>query len=162
MTTCDDIRAEFIKQGEVMFKKLLSAFVLTGVLVVSGCASVPMAGQAADMQAKSFTPSADKATVYIYRNENFGAAIKMPVLIDNMSVGDTAAKTYIEKQLPPGRHTITSKTEKDSSVTIDMLAGQIYYVWQEVKMGMWAAGSALHVVDASKGQAGVRESKLIN
>jgi len=144
-----------------MFKKLMSAFVLTGVLVVSGCASVPMANQGADAQAKSFTTPADKATVYIYRNENFGAAIKMPVLIDNVSVGDTAAKTYIEKQLPPGTHTITSKTEKDSSVSIDMLAGQIYYVWQEVKMGVWAAGSALHVVDASKGQAGVRESKLI-
>lgn len=144
-----------------MFKKLLSACVLTGVLVVSGCASVPMASQSADAQAKSFTPSADKATVYIYRNEEFGAAIKMPVLIDNMSVGDTAAKTYIEKQLPPGTHTITSKAEKDSTVTIDMLAGQIYFVWQEVKMGMWAAGSALHVVDANKGQAGVRESKLI-
>ena len=62
-----------------MFKKLMSAFVLTGVLVVSGCASVPMANQGADAQAKSFTTSADKATVYIYRNENFGAAIKMPV-----------------------------------------------------------------------------------
>ena len=144
-----------------MLKKLLSAFVLAGVLIVSGCASVPMANQSADAQAKSFTPSADKATVYIYRNENFGAAIKMPVLIDNMSVGDTAAKTYIVKQLPPGSHTITSKTEKDSSVSIDMVAGQIYYVWQEVKMGMWAAGSALHVVDDKKGQDGVRESKLI-
>ncbi len=28
-------------------------------------------------------------------------------------------------------------------------------------MGMWAARSALHVVDAKKGQAGVRDSKLI-
>lgn len=144
-----------------MFRKLLSACALTGVLLVSGCASVPMAAQSADTQAKTFTPAANQATVYIYRNEDFGAAVKMPVLIDNMSVGDTAAKTYIEKQLPPGTHTITSKTEKDSSVTINMLAGQVYYVWQEVKMGMWAAGSALHIVDAEKGQAGVRESKLI-
>lgn len=155
------IQEDFINQGEVMFKQLFSAALLTGVLFVSGCASVPMAAQGADTQAKSFAPSADKATVYIYRNENFGAAIKMPVLIDNVSVGDTAAKTYIEKQLDPGAHTITSKTEKDSSVSIDMLAGQIYYVWQEVKMGMFAAGSALHVVDARKGQDGVRESKLV-
>jgi hypothetical protein len=65
------------------------------------------------------------------------------------------------KQLPPGSHTITSKTEKDSSVTIDMVAGQLYYVWQEVKMGMFAAGSALHVVDEKKGRAGVQESTLI-
>ncbi|MFC5526795.1 DUF2846 domain-containing protein [Rhodanobacter ginsengisoli] len=144
-----------------MFKKILALSALLGVLVMTGCASVPMASKSQDAQAKTFTPAADKATVYIYRNETFGAAIKMPVLIDNVSVGDTASKTYIEKQLPPGPHTVTSKTEKDSSVTIDMLAGQIYYVWQEVKMGMWAAGSALHVVDAKKGEAGVRESTLI-
>lgn len=144
-----------------MFKKLLTTCALVGVLALSGCASVPMADKNADVQAKAFMPASDKATVYIYRNETFGSAIKMPVLIDNVSVGDTASKTYIEKQLAPGQHTITSKTEKDSSVSINMLAGQIYYVWQEVKMGMWAAGSALHVVDAQKGQAGVRESKMI-
>lgn len=144
-----------------MFRKLFTTVALAGVLAVSGCASVPMAAKSADVQAKAFTPAADKATVYIYRNESFGAAVKMPVLIDNASVGDTAAKTYIEKQLAPGQHTITSKAEKDSSVSINMLAGQVYYVWQEVKMGMWAAGSALHVVDAQKGQAGVLDSKLV-
>jgi hypothetical protein len=129
---------------------------------MTGCASVPMADKSVDAQAKQFQPAPDKAKVYIYRNEVMGSAIKMPVLIDNVAVGDTASKTYIEKDLQPGPHTITSKTEKDSSLTIDMLAGKIYYVWQEVKMGMFAARSQLHEVDAGKGQAGVRESKLIN
>jgi PBP1b-binding outer membrane lipoprotein LpoB len=147
--------------GGSMFKKLLAAVVLVGVLVMSGCASVPMASKSADVQAKQFAPAADKATVYIYRNESFGAAIKMPLLIDNVAVGDTASKTYVVKQLAPGSHTITSKTEKDSSITIDMLAGQIYYIWQEVKMGVFAARSELHVVDEQKGHAGVQESTLI-
>jgi hypothetical protein len=43
-----------------------------------------------------------------------------------------------------------------------MIAGKIYYVWQEVKMGMFSARSALHQVDAAKGQKGVEESKLVN
>lgn len=145
-----------------MFRKLIAATALVGVLAMAGCASVPMANQSMDAQAKLFQPAPDKAKVYIYRNEVMGSAIKMPVLIDNMSVGDTASKTFIEKDLAPGSHTITSKTEKDSSLTIDMLAGKIYYIWQEVKMGMFAAGSQLHEVDETKGQAGVRESKLIH
>lgn len=145
-----------------MFRKLITAVAFVGVLSMTGCASVPMADQSADIQAKQFQPAPDKAKVYIYRNEVMGAAIKMPVLIDNVAVGDTASKTYIEKDLQPGPHTITSKTEKDSAITIDMLAGKIYYIWQEVKMGMLAARSQLHEVDATKGQAGVRESKLIN
>jgi len=40
-----------------------------------------------------------------------------------VAVGDTAGKSYIEKQLPPGMHAITSKAEKDS-VTIDMAPGR--------------------------------------
>lgn len=147
--------------GEGMFKKLMATAALAGVLALTGCASVPMANKDADSQAKQFQPAPEKAKVYIYRNESMGAAIKMPVLIDNASVGDTAAKTYIEKDLDPGSHTITSKTEQDSTLALDMLAGKVYYVWQEVKMGMFAARSQLHQVDEAKGQAGVGESKLI-
>ncbi|OZB58657.1 MAG: hypothetical protein B7X39_16280 [Lysobacterales bacterium 14-68-21] len=145
-----------------MFRKLIAFGVLSMALMMSGCASVPMASTSADAQAKAFTPVPDKAVLYIYRNETMGAAIKMPLLVDGVSVGDTAAHTYVRKELSPGQHTITSKTEKDSTLTIDMLAGRIYYVWQEVKMGMFSARSALHQVDAEQGQKGVGESKLIN
>ncbi|HEU4670088.1 MAG TPA: DUF2846 domain-containing protein [Dyella sp.] len=145
-----------------MIRKLIASGVLSMVLLMSGCASVPMASTSADAQARTFMPVPDKAVLYIYRNETMGAAIKMPLLVDGMSVGDTAAHTCVPKELPPGEHTITSKTEKDATLTIDMLAGKICYVWQEVKMGMFAARSALHQVDAEKGQKGVEESKLIH
>ena len=39
--------------------------------------------------------------------------------------------------------------------------GKTYYVWQEVKMGAFAARSALHLVDEQKGEAAVKECKLI-
>jgi hypothetical protein len=54
-----------------------------------------------------------------------------------------------------------SKAENDASVSIDMQAGQTYFVWQEVKMGFVSARSALHVVDEKKGRAGVEQSTLI-
>lgn len=144
-----------------MIRRLLMLVSLGAMLVLSGCASVPMASKSADAQAKLFTPSTDKATVYIYRNESMGAAIKMPLLIDGQSVGDTAAKTYLRKELAPGSHTIVSKTEVDSSLSLDMKAGHTYYVWQEVKMGMFAARSALHEMDESKGRSGVEQCTLI-
>lgn len=145
-----------------MVRKLIASGMLSVALLMTGCASVPMASKSADAQAKTFTPDPGKAVLYVYRNETIGAAIKMPLLVDGESVGDTAAHTYVRKDLSPGQHTITSKTEKDSTLTIDMVAGQIYYVWQEVKMGMFSARSALHQVDAAKGQKGVEESKLVN
>lgn len=134
---------------------------IAAACAISGCASVHKAGQDADARAKMFAPVADKAVVYIYRNEIMGAAIKLPVLVDGVAVGDTGPRSFLEVALPDGAHVITSKGEKDSTLSLNTTAGQVYYVWQEVKMGMWAASSMLHHVDATKGKAGVNESKLL-
>jgi len=142
-------------------KMYLSLAALATAAIVSGCASVPMASADADAAAKTYKVEPGKANVYIYRNENFGAAVKLPVLIDNVAVGDTAANTYLFKQVDPGNHIITSKAEHDSKLSLDAEAGQNYFIWQEVKMGLWAAGSELHLVDEAKGKAGVAECKLV-
>jgi hypothetical protein len=138
------------------------AVCMLAVATLGGCASVPMASTDADAKAKTFVaPPSGQANIYVYRNETFGAAIKMPLLLDNQSIGDTGPHTYAFKQVAPGRHTIISKTENDAHIDLDVQAGNTYYVWQEVKMGAFAARSALHLVDDQKGVAGVKECKLI-
>jgi hypothetical protein len=132
------------------------------IATLGGCASVPMASADADSKAKSFVaPSSGQANLYVYRNETFGAAIKMPLLLDNQSIGDTGPHTYAFRELAPGKHVLVSKTEKDVTLDLDMQAGSTYYVWQEVKMGAFAARSALHIVDEQTGEAGVKQCKLI-
>lgn len=42
-----------------------------------------------------------------------------------------------------------------------MQAGKNYFVWQEVKMGLWMARSALQTVDEATGRKGVAECKRI-
>ncbi len=144
-----------------MKRTIRLGWALAFAIALTGCASVPMAPPEADTQAKQFITAADKANVYIYRNENFGGAIKMPVLIDGMLAGDTGPKTFIFKQLPPGKHTIISKTENDSTLTLEVIGGRNYFVWQEVKMGVWAARSQLQQVDEATGRAAVGECKLV-
>ena len=129
--------------------------------LVSGCASVNKAGRDASTQAKTFSPITDKAVVYIYRDEILGSAIKLPVTVDGIVVGETGPKSFLQLALPPGTHTITTMGEKGSSLSLDAQPGQTYYYWQEVKMGMWAARSMLHKVDTAKGQDGVRECELL-
>jgi PBP1b-binding outer membrane lipoprotein LpoB len=146
---------------KVMIKKVIASAVIVSALIAGGCASVPMASPDADSKAKTFATTPDKSNVYIYRNESMGAAIKMPLLIDGRSVGDTAANTYILQVLEPGKHTVVSKTENDSTLDVTTEAGKNYFIWQEVKMGAFAARSALHQVDEAKGKAGVKECKLI-
>ncbi len=144
-----------------MKKMMLWGLLVSFSIGVTGCASVPMASETADAQAKTFAVPADKANLYIYRNETMGAAVKMPVLVNGQTVGDTASKTYIFRQVPPGRHLITSKTENDSNLEVHAVAGKNHYVWQEVKMGVMSARSKLQEVDEATGRAGVMESKLI-
>lgn len=143
-----------------MFNKLLAAGALAAVVLASGCASVQMASPEMDSAAKSYAVKPGTANVYLYRNEQMGAAIKMPVALNGKMVGDTAAKTYLLLQVPPGRHTLVSKTENDSTLTLDVAAGRNYFVWQEVKMGLMVARSQLQLVDEATGKAGVAECKL--
>lgn len=144
-----------------MLKRLLTVGAVITVLLASGCASVPMASVEQDTAAKSFATKPGRANIYVYRNETMGAAIKMPVALNGKLVGDTASKTYLLLDVAPGSHTVTSKTENDSSVTVNAVAGRNYFLWQEVKMGLMAARSNLQQVDEATGKAGVQECKLI-
>ena len=144
-----------------MVRKALALSALAVLVFASGCASVQMASPEQDTVAKSFAVKPGKANIYVYRNETFGAAIKMPVALDGKLVGDTASKTYVFIEVDPGPHTVVSKTENDSSVTLNTVTGRNYFLWQEVKMGLMAARSNLQEVDEPTGKAGVAECKLV-
>lgn len=95
-----------------------------------------MASPEMDTSAKSYAVKPKKANIYVYRNEVFGAAVKLGVLLDGRAVGDTASKTFLLLGVDPGSHTIVSKSENDATLKVDAVAGRNYFVWQEVKMGL--------------------------
>ena len=137
----------------------LAAAAFLGLL--SACASVPMASLEEDTSAKQFQVSADQSRIYVYRNENFGGAIKIPVTLDGKMMGQTAAKTYFMWNVAPGAHTVSCVGENTTALDVNARPGTSHFIWQEMKMGMWTAGCALHEVDAAKGREAVMETKLI-
>ena len=139
-------------------KNLLIAAALASSLF--GCASVPMGDAKQDAALKTFSIPADKAGIYVYRNESFGAAVKMDVELDGKPIGQTAANTYLYKEVSPGKHTVSSKAENTDTVEIDAKPGSLNYVWQEVKMGLLYARTKLHLVSEADGKKGVLETKL--
>jgi hypothetical protein len=145
-----------------MFKRLcVLGSIVAATALSTGCASVQMASADRDASAKTFAVGQEKANIYVYRNESMGAAVKMPVALNGKLVGDTASKTYMRLEVPPGNHTLVSKTENDSVLAVNAEAGKNYFVWQEVKMGMFTARSSLQLVDESTGKSAVQECKLI-
>ena len=144
----------------MQFKRTLIALSFASLLVMAGCASVPMGDPQRDAALKTFNPPQDKAAVYVYRNESIGAAVKMDVSLDGKPIGKTGAKTYLYEEVAPGHHQLVSEAENNSTLDFDVVAGKAYYVWQEVKMGVMYARNKLQLVDDQTGQSGVKESKL--
>lgn len=140
-----------------MKKLLLAAVVLSGLV---GCASVPKGDTKQDIALKTFTVPADKAGLYIFRNESMGAAVTMDVELDGKELGKTAAKTYLYKEVEPGKHSIVSKAENTETLEIEAKPGTLIYVWQEVKMGLLYARNKLNLVSEAEGKQGVLETTL--
>ena len=144
-------------------KMQMRGLIVSCVLLASalaGCASVPMASLQADASAKEFRVKPGHSNIYLYRNEGFGGAVAMTVSLDGKVMGRTAAHTYFVWEVDPGNHEIASHTENTAKLTLETKEGRNYYVWQEVKMGMWQPGSQLHEVSEEEGRKGVRECKL--
>lgn len=129
-------------------------------VAVSGCASVPMGDPTQDAALKTFQPAPGQAGIYVYRNEMIGGAVKMDVLVDGGHIGETAPKTYIYKEVAPGRHSVASKAENTDTLELDLQPGALAYIWQEVKMGVLFARTKLHLMDEQEGKKGVLETKL--
>ena len=143
--------------------KISSRFVfLLGLLILTGCASVQFAPTEQDTEAKAFKSTPDKSTIYLYRNESFGAAVSMDVYLDDVFQGYTGANSYFIWTVDPGTHVIKSVAEDTETVTLETEPNKQYFVWQEVKMGFMSAGNDLHVVDEEEGKKGVKECKLID
>lgn len=141
-----------------MFRVLSSlVFIVFGLY---GCATVPMGDPAQDAALKNFSAKPGVAGLYVYRNESLGAIAKMGVTIDKKLVGQTAANTYLYNEVPPGQHTIGSVAENTDSLEIDTVAGKLYFIWQEVKMGVWTPRTKLHLMSEEEGKKGVLETRL--
>jgi hypothetical protein len=139
-----------------MNKRMLLTGLLTAFMM-GGCASVPMSSLDEDAKAKRFEPAKETSSIYLYRNETFGGAIPLTVALDGRVAGQTGPQTYFLWEVVPGEHEVSSLSENTAYLKLRTEPGKAYYVWQEVKMGLWMARSQLHQVDDATGRAGVQE-----
>ncbi len=142
--------------------RITSIAVLIISLYLTGCASVPMASNEADKQTKEFSlPLNGTSGLYIYRNSNFGSALKKSVYLDNKLIGETAPMTYFYKEVTPGEHIVSTESEfSNNDLTINIESGKNYFVRQYMKIGVFVGGANLELVSEQDGKKGVLECKL--
>ncbi len=142
-----------------VLNRVVPLLLLAVAAFVSGCASVPMSSMEDDAKAKTFAVKEDKSTIYVYRNESFGGAISMTVTLDGKVAGQSGPQTFFMWEVEPGAHEVSSIAENTSTVKLNTVGGKAYYLWQEVKMGMWMARTQLQEVNEETGRKGVGECK---
>lgn len=130
------------------------------IVFVYGCASINKAPASVEAESKAFKANPSVSQVYVYRNETMGAALSMPVTVDGELAGSTGPHSFFKFDLPAGSHTFTSQGD-ESTLTVATEAGKLYFIWQEVKMGMLSGGSKLQLVSESEGKSGVSECAQI-
>lgn len=130
-------------------------------IFLSGCATIPRLSKELDTAAKTFETTTDKANIYIVRDEFIGAAVGMPLDINGKLLGKTSALTYILATVTPGTQNIISHAENDSTLSLDVEPGKNYFVWQEVKMGLFMARTKLHSISETEGKAKVLKCERV-
>ena len=144
-----------------MSTKSLFAGVLLLTAALTGCNPLPLAKPEADTLAKQLQPVADKAVIFLFRNEAPSAPWALRVTLDGKEMGDTSAMSYFRWTVEPGEHMIVSYSENAPGLLIKAEAGRIYYVWQEVNMGFFQPRTELHLVDRMTAEIALRSCYLL-
>lgn len=145
-----------------MKKVLLTTMMITFVL--SGCSSVPMESESMSNKAKEFNaPSTNTAGLYVFRKDTFvGQALKKDVLVDGECVGETARGIFFYQEVEGGKeHTVSTESEfSDNDVVLKTESGELYFIEQYIKLGVFVGGAGLEKHDSESGKKEVSKLKL--
>lgn len=135
---------------------------MLATMILSGCAKVPLAPEEADRAHKLFaSPRGGVAGLYLFRDSMAGLMLKKTLYVDGERIGETAPMTYLYTEVAPGKHVISTESEfGNNELEIDTESGQLYFVRQYLKMGVFVAGANLQLVPESKGRERVLECRL--
>ncbi|WLI32115.1 DUF2846 domain-containing protein [Pseudomonas rhodesiae] len=107
---------------------------------------------------------ADKGLVYVVRPSNVGMLVRFNVFLDDKEaeseMGYNRGNQYIYFFVTPGKHVISSKAENWADMTVDVKAGEVVYLKQEVEMGFAVARNSLKVLSDLEGRYLVKDASL--
>ena len=145
-----------------MKKNILLVALLVASTYLTGCASVPMGTPEDDAARKKFTPpSSGMSGLYIYRNSNFGSALKKSIYVDGNFIGESAPMTYFYKEVKPGKHKLSTESEfSENHLSIFTKPNRNYFFRQYIKFGVFVGGANIEPKTEDVGRRGVLECKL--
>lgn len=143
--------------------KKMKGLIFFLVTFLAGCATVKIAPEREDAKAKLFTPSNDKARVYIFRKSVLYLGRRIGIRIDDSNTYElTTTLTYLVYDLTPGKHKISSISIYSYDLEADFEAGKIYFVELDPQIGFPGPNARLYFVSDEEGRGGVNQCELID
>jgi hypothetical protein len=137
----------------------IAGLVAAGTLV--GCTSVPPGDPQRDAALKAFAAAPGMAGIYVFRDRTPGEFVRLGVGLNGVPMGRTDAGTYLYRDVAPGRHVVTSHAADTIALEVDVGAGSLAFVRQDVAPGFFGARGRLARVDEAQGREGVQASRLV-
>jgi hypothetical protein len=156
----------FINNLSVNVKNMKNKLIISSVILMllSGCASVPTADVAKTNAVKKFeSPKSGNSGIYVYRKDSMvGGALKKDIYIDGKCVGESAPGVFFYSEVKGGQeHTIGTESEfSPNNLTIFTKEGQLYFVEQFIKMGVFVGGADVQSVGEEAGKEEVLKADL--
>jgi len=132
-------------------------------IVLTGCASINMAGKEESDKAKQFSaPGAGSSGLYVYRNSFAGKALKKDIWVDGKCLGESASDVFFYTQVEGGKkHKIETESEfSPNAMEVFMEAGKNYFVRQYIKLGAFVGGADLEQIPEEQGKVDVAKLGL--
>lgn len=142
-------------------KSILACALLSVAACLAGCGSASLAPAKTDTLAKLMLPVEGKALIYLFRNSPPSNGWTIHVTLDGNDMGVTGGQDYFRWEVNPGEHIVISKTSDWSGLVINAEAGRVYYVWQDIGVGLFVPTSELKLVDRVTAEINLRSCYLV-
>ena len=108
----------------------ISFAILFGTALAACAATVSLAPQTEDQQAKTFEVPEQQANIYVHRRPELkGFGVLLPIYLDGQFVGGVATGTFLFLQVNPGEHTVASITQSNqAAITLKTKSQTNYFI----------------------------------
>ncbi len=99
----------------------------------------------------------EMARIYVIRPTLMGLTVRTEILDGKQTIGFLGAKQYLCWERKEGETVITGKSENESSLTLSLEKGHVYYIQQRIHFGLLTVRNKLSLLTEKEGKEYMEE-----
>lgn len=134
---------------------------LLALLLLAGCASVPLDSAQEDTRGKQFAPPPpDRGSLYVYRQGPMGAPVSLGVTLAGRAEARLAQDTFVWLEPAPGAIDVRcTGTDGSADTVVNVGPGETRFVEVAYHPGLMGSRCAVKEVTDAEGRAAVLQGK---